>query len=72
MEMDNHITYEKLTGLPHQEFFAGEVSKVISGLTKPIIISLDISNFKFFNEMYGFNLGDRLIQRCVKWFCNDN
>lgn len=64
--------YEKLTGLPYHEFFPNEVYRVLKDLERPMIVSLDISNFKFFNEMYGFEQGDELIQRCVKWFCTYN
>lgn len=36
------------------------------------MISLDISNFKYFNRMYGYKEGDRLISRMVECFCHNN
>ena len=36
------------------------------------MISLDISNFKYFNRMYGYREGDRLISRMVECFCHNN
>ncbi len=67
------VVYEEMTGLPYAEFFYRNAPEIIlNELNTPVILSLDISNFKYFNEMYGFDMGDKLIKRCVDWFCTDN
>lgn len=73
METIDGVIYEELTGLPYAEFFYRNAPEIIRNkLNKPVILSLDISNFKYFNEMYGFDMGDKLIKRCVDWFCINN
>ncbi len=64
---------ESLTGLPYQEFFKSTAVQMIKDkLVTPVIMSIDISNFKYFNQMYGFDEGDRLIKRCVNTYCYNN
>lgn len=73
METKDIVLYEELTGLPFSEFFFRDAPEIIKNkLKKPVMMSLDISNFKFFNEMYGFDMGDQLIRRCVEYFCKNN
>ncbi len=73
METREDMLCEQLTGLPYAEFFYRSAPEIIQNkINKPVMLSLDISNFKFFNEMYGFDMGDGLIKRCVEWFCIDN
>ena len=73
METREIVLYEELTGLPFSEFFYRDAPEIIKNkLKKPVMMSLDISNFKLFNEMYGFDMGDQLIKRCVEWFCKKN
>lgn len=73
METKDIMLTEELTGLPFSEFFYREAPEIIKNkLKQPVMISLDISNFKFFNEMYGFDMGDQLIKRFVERFCDND
>ncbi len=72
MRVEN-TSLEGLTRLPHGEYFKREAVKLIKNNMKtPVIMSLDISNFKYFNQMYGFEEGDKLIERCVYRYCHMN
>ena len=73
MQIDDDMILESLTVLPYPEYFVKKAVGLIKDeLEIPVILSLDISNFKYFNEMYGFAEGDMLIKRCVDWFCHNN
>lgn len=73
MQIDDDMILESLTVLPYPEYFAKKAVGLIKDeLEIPVFLSLDISNFKYFNEMYGFAEGDLLIKRCVDWFCHNN
>lgn len=73
MQLDDDMILESLTVLPYPEYFVRKAVGLIKNeLEIPVILSLDISNFKYFNEMYGFEEGDKLIKRCVDWFCHNN
>lgn len=72
MRIEN-TTVEPLTRLPHIDYFKQKAGRIIQNEMKnPAIISLDISNFKYFNQMYGYEAGDRLIERCVYRYCHMN
>lgn len=72
MNQQNTVV-DNLTGLPYADYFKREAANLISTAMKtPVILSLDISNFKYFNQMYGFDLGDRLIERCAYRYCHTN
>lgn len=73
MQIDDDMILESLTVLPYPEYFVKKAVGLIKDeLEIPVILSLDISNFKYFNEMYGFEEGDKLIKRCVNWYCHNN
>lgn len=72
MNLENTIT-EGLTGLPYADFFKEEASRLLRRpLKRPVVASIDISNFKYFNQMYGFDEGDKLISDYTKYYCHDN
>lgn len=64
---------EWLTKLPYGDYFKSEAVKIIRHeMVTPVIMSLDISNFKYFNQVYGYSEGDKLIERCVFRYCHNN
>ena len=72
MRVEKAIT-EALTKLPYIDYFKKAAGRIMKQeMTTPVVLSLDISNFKFFNQMYGYDAGDRLIERCVYQFCHMN
>lgn len=67
------IFFDELTRLPYDRYFVRQAHELIRNqLKRPVMISLDISNFKYFNRMYGYREGDRLISRMVECFCHNN
>lgn len=65
--------FDELTRLPYDRYFVRQAQELIRNqLKRPVMISLDISNFKYFNRMYGYKEGDRLISRMVECFCHNN
>ena len=72
MRVEKTVT-EALTKLPYIDYFKQVAGKIMRQEMKaPVIMSLDISNFKYFNQMYGFDVGDKLIERCVYRYCHMN
>lgn len=64
---------EALTKLPIGDFFKREAPNLIrSEIKTPVMASIDISNFKYFNQVYGYTEGDRLIERCAYSYCHMN
>ena len=48
------IFFDELTRLPYDRYFVRQAQELIRNqLKRPVMISLDISNFKYFNRMYG-------------------
>lgn len=73
MICEDGIFFDELTRLPYDRYFVRQAPGLIKNqLKKPVMISLDISNFKYFNQMYGYKEGDRLIIRMADYFCHDN
>lgn len=70
MEFDN-IQYDK-TGLVSLFDFKRIGKLVLKDMDQPVMVSINIRNLKFFNEVYGFDSGDDLIQRMVRHFCTEN
>ncbi|MBO4592115.1 MAG: EAL domain-containing protein [Eubacterium sp.] len=62
----NKSSIDELTGLPNMQFFwvrADDMLTNLIDLTKePVFIYFNLTNFKSFNEEYGFHKGDRLLQ----------
>lgn len=51
-----------LTGLPGNLLIEKELSKIINSSRDYSILYLDIDNFKSYNDSYGFEKGDRIIE----------
>lgn len=72
---------DSLTGLPNKNHFEEDVSACIQKSDDFALVHLNINNFKFFNELMGFDMGDRLllhitkeIKSCVtesEYYCRD-
>ena len=72
MKLEN-LTTESLTGLPYADVFKAETERLLKcGMKNPVMVSVDISNFKYFNQMYGYDEGDVLIKKYAKVYCHDN
>lgn len=64
----NALNYDKLTGLYTQEKFIVETARILK--EKPeddfTILTLDIDNFKYINEVYGFETGSKVLIALAK------
>lgn len=63
----NQLNYDSLTGLLTEKKFMEEASKVVRFSTKTYcLVSLDIDNFKYLNETFGYEKGTELIKLTAK------
>lgn len=72
---------DSLTGLPNKNQFEEDAAACIQKSEDFALVHLNINNFKFFNELMGFDMGDRLllhitkeIKDCVtegEYYCRD-
>ena len=72
---------DSLTGLPNKNQFEEDATVCIQKAQDFALVHLNINNFKFFNELMGFDMGDRLllhitqeIKSCVtegEYYCRD-
>lgn len=51
-----------LTGLPGNEFIQRQIAKMLSQSIHFDVCYIDIDNFKAFNDLHGFEVGDRVIK----------
>ena len=58
--------------LPSLEKFKRMGKKLALDMQQAVLISINLRNLKYFNEIYGTKKGDDLIQRMVDYFCFDN
>ena len=70
--MLNKILEHKTEELPSLERFKILGAKVVDEMKQPLIVSMNIRNLKYFNEIYGTDKGDWLISRMVDYFCRNN
>lgn len=64
-KMEHISTYDSVTGLFNYETFICRAERMLKKdveAAKCIIISVDIINFKYFNEYYGYDAGDEVLR----------
>ena len=67
------MQYDTLTGLLSKQDFHDTCEKYIKeGSKKLVLISSDVSNFKYINEFYGRDTGDEFIKTMADYFNKDN
>ena len=59
-------------GLPSLARFKKVGSRMALKMEQPVLLSINLCNLKFFNEIYGPKVGDDLIDYMVRYFCFDN
>ena len=57
---------------PSLDKFKRKGKKLVDDMQQAVLISINLRNLKYFNEIYGTNEGDILIQNMVDYFCYDN
>jgi diguanylate cyclase (GGDEF)-like protein len=58
--------HDPLTGLPNRQYFWQELQQSITLGGPFYLISIDIVNFKYANELYGYLEGDELLKQIAK------
>lgn len=60
--------YDSITGLPNRTLFTQELQDTLKKFPhrSAAVISLDVDRFKVFNESFGLQVGDRLLQIMAK------
>lgn len=67
------MQHDKLTGLLYYDDFKEAAPGIIQKLTAPcMLISMNISNFKYINSVYGYEKGDRLLESIANYFFHGN
>lgn len=59
-------------GLPSLARFKKDGTKIAKTLEQPVLVSINICNLKYFNEIYGTAEGDWLISYMVQFYCFEN
>lgn len=62
IEVNNARYSNPLTGLPGNFLIEKEIEKCISHYEEYCVLYFDIDNFKAYNDVYGFENGDRIIK----------
>ncbi len=62
VEVNNAKHLNPLSGLPGNLMIEKKLEESLSSCTSPFILYLDINNFKAYNDVYGFENGDRIIK----------
>lgn len=71
--LDSKVNKMKALGsLPSLEKFKRKGKRIALGMQQAVLVSINLRNLKYFNEIYGTKKGDDLIQRMVDYFCFDN
>lgn len=67
------MNYDKLTNLLYFDDFKEKAADIIKKTTgRRMIISMNISNFKYVNNVYGYEMGDKLLARITQHFYHEN
>ena len=65
--LEKMAVMDELTGIHNMNYFLSEAERILSDpdvqIENKVFLFLDIENFKTFNEKYGFEEGNRLLQR---------
>lgn len=76
-ELERVFYTDHLTALPNQSAFEISAAEKLRSASPGayLMIYLDLNNFKFVNDSYGYNAGDKLLlsfSATLKRFCNSN
>ena len=63
---------KSLKKFPSLDKFKRKGKKLVDDMQQAVLISINLRNLKYFNEIYGTKEGDILIQNMVDYFCYDN
>ena len=63
---------KSLKKFPSLDKFKKKGKKLVDDMQQAVLISINLRNLKYFNEIYGTKEGDILIQNMVDYFCYDN
>ena len=72
----NHVnTHDALTGLPNRYHFEdrliGAMARCNRDFSTGALIFVDVDRFKFYNELYGHNVGDEILKEVARRLVNN-
>lgn len=68
----NYAKYlNPLTGLPGNVLIEQTLNEVLSATANYTVLYMDLDNFKVYNDVYGFESGDRMIKLTAKLICDE-
>ena len=67
-----NLELDRSINLPSIERFKELGPKALMGVTQGVIVSINLKNLKYFNEIYSPREGDWLIQFMAEYFCQRN
>ncbi len=73
-EMKRYKERDQLTGLYKYDEFINKLYKIMGNINEEenvVYIYADISNFKFFNESLGYEIGDKILKTFAELLIND-
>lgn len=70
LKVHDFTTYDSITHLPRYEIFVSELANQVKKIEGSVIefVSLDMSNFKYLNEKYGYVEGNRILKMVASRF----
>lgn len=67
------VEKDRITGLMHVDDFMRETDQLIKETNENyVMIIIDVSNFRYFNDFYGISVGDEFLREMAHFFCIDN
>jgi diguanylate cyclase (GGDEF)-like protein/PAS domain S-box-containing protein len=67
-KVDFLSSYDALTGLPNRTFFDNRLTRDIAreGAASMAVLAIDIDRFKYINEIYGLEAGNKVLQQVAE------
>lgn len=66
------VRRDRVTSLPILEDFQRYFFSTVGRLRHPVVVGINIKNFKYFNQVYGFESGNQLLRHMSEYFCFSN
>lgn len=68
--VEDLTSFDNVTGMLKYEKFIKRMRSLLPSITmksKPVVINMDLSNFKYLNELYGYQIGDHMLKNFTEF-----